>query len=327
MKDKLIVVTGAAGFIGAHLVHRLLEFGNKVRILVHSNAQRAKFKNDGIEIVIGDLLSKSSMAGLCTNADVVFHLGSTMAFNIPDSKLLDVNVGGTEKIIQLAKEEEVPRFILVSSGGIHNNKSGEPANEESEIRPENIYLDSKIRAEAIAKGLYKSDPGPLTIIRPSLVYEPGDWRRLKLYRAIARGYFIMIGSGTTLIQPVYCDDLVDGLILAAGDKGRGETFLLGGPLPITMNDFANAIADAAGKSVFPLKIPAGPVRIAAVMCELMCKMLGVTPPLSPRRLSFFLKHRTYDISKARNLLGYEPLISVDEGVRRALLWYKKQDWL
>jgi len=243
MKSRCAVVTGASGFIGAHLVRRLLDLGTRVRVLVRSDAQRAQFQTDAIDVVVGDLRDKSSLAGLCNGADVVFHLGSTMAFNLADADVCDINVGGTQRLIQLAIAEQVPRFVLVSSGGVHHNPFGEALDEESQVQPENIYLDSKLQAEAIARELYRSNPGCLTIVRPSLVYGPGDWRRLKLFRAVVRGYFMMIGPGTTFVHPVYCEDFVDGLLLAGGDRGRGETFLLGGPQPLSLQAFVNTIAD------------------------------------------------------------------------------------
>jgi len=327
MKSRCAVVTGASGFIGAHLVRRLLDLGTRVRVLVRSDAQRAQFQTDAIDVVVGDLRDKSSLARLCNGADVVFHLGSTMAFNLTDADVCDINVGGTQRLIQLAIAEQVPRFVLVSSGGVHHNPFGEALDEESQVQPENIYLDSKLQAEAIARELYRSNPGCLTIVRPSLVYGPGDWRRLKLFRAVVRGYFMMIGPGTTFVHPVYCEDLVDGLLLAGGDRGRGETFLLGGPQPLSLQAFVNTIADVAGKALLPLKIPAWPVRLVAIVCESACRPFGLSPFLSPRRLSFFLKHRRYDIGKARTILGYDPPTSVTDGVGRTLSWYKEQGWL
>ncbi|MFN8179065.1 MAG: NAD-dependent epimerase/dehydratase family protein [bacterium] len=327
MTSRCAVVTGASGFLGAHVVRRLLDLGRSVRVLVRSDAQRAKLPTGAIDVVVGDLRDESSMAGLCRDADVVFHLGTTMAFGLTDSDLRDVNVGGTERVIQLAIADQVPRFVLVSSGGVHHNPFGEPLDEASTCAPENVYLESKLEAEAIARRLYRSDPGRLTIVRPSLVYGPGDWRRVKLWRAVARGYFVMVGPGTTFIHPVYCEDLVDGLLLAAGDRGRGETFLLGGPQALTLRAFVNEIAHAAGRSLLPLRIPARPVQLAAALCESVCRPFGLSPPLSARRLSFFLKHRRYDIRKARAMLGYDPPTGVADGVRRTLSWYRERGWL
>jgi len=322
-----VVITGATGFIGSHLVRRYQELGAKVRVLVRPNAHGALFLGDNIELVLGDLRNKASMVGLCKDADLVFHLGATQEFGLRDSEFLDINVGGTERLIQLARQDRVRRFLLVSSGGVHHNDSGEPVDEDSPVRSGNIYFESKIKAEAIARDLYRNDPGCLTIVRPSFVYGPGDHRRLKLYRAVVRGYFLMIGPGTRFLHPVYCEDLVDGLLLAATDPGRGETFLLGGPEVLSLEEFTSVIARAGGVPAPRWKVPVGPVRLAATLCEFLFRPFGGSPPLNHRRLGFFMNHRNYDVTKARMRLGYAPRISVEEGVRRTLEWYRREGWL
>ena len=328
MRDRgRVVITGATGFIGAHLVRRIQELGAKVRVLVRPNAHGTSFPMGKIEVAFGDLRDKASMVGLCRDADLVFHLGATQAFGLRDSEFLDINVTGTERLIQLARQEGVRRFILVSSGGVHHNDSGEPVHEESMVRSSNVYFESKIQAEAVARDLYRNDPGCLTIVRPSFVYGPGDHRRLKLYRAVVRGCFMMIGPGTRFIHPVYCEDLVEGLLLSGTDPGRGETFLLGGPEVLSLQEFTGVIARAAGVSPPRWKIPVGPVRLAATLCEFLFRPFGGAPPLNHRRLGFFLNHRNYDVTKARTLLGFEPRISVEDGVRRTLEWYKREGWI
>jgi nucleoside-diphosphate-sugar epimerase len=303
------------------------ELGAKVRVLARPNTHGTRLHRDKIEVIYGDLRDKVAMVGLCKDAELVFHLGATQEFGMRDSEFLDINVGGTERLIQLAMQDGVRRFILVSSGGVHHNDSGEPVDEESPVRSSNIYFESKIQAEAIAKELYRNDPGCLTIVRPSFVYGPGDHRRLKLYRAVIRGYFMMIGSGTRYIHPVYCEDLIEGLLLAGTDSGRGETFLLGGPEVLSLQEFTDVIARAAGVPPPRWKIPVGPVRLAATLCEFLSRHFGGAPPLNQRRMGFFLNHRNYDLSKARALLGYNPRISVEDGVRRTLAWYKREGWL
>jgi len=322
-----VVVTGGTGFIGIHLVRRIRELGATVRVLVRPNSRRAPFPMDKIEVVSGDLRDNASLAGLCEDADLVFHLGATQEFGLGDSEFLDINVGGTERLIRRARQEGVRRFILVSSGGVHQNDSGETVNEESTVRSSNIYFESKIQAEAAARDLYRDDPGRLTIVRPSFVYGPGDHRRLKLYRAVVRGYFLMIGPGTRYIHPVYCEDLVEGLLLAGTDPGRGETFLLGGQEVLSLEEFVGVIARVSGVPRPRWKIPVGPVLLAAALCEALFRPFGGAPPLNRRRMGFFLNHRNYDVTKARNLLGFEPRISVEEGVRRTLDWYRREGWM
>lgn len=328
MKEpERIVITGSTGFIGAHLVRRIQELGVKVRVLVRPSADVAHPRGKKVELFYGDLCDAASLNGLCKGVDQVFHLAGTQQFGLSECQFLDINVGGTQRLLQQAIHNGVRRVVLVSSGGIHHNDCGEPVHEGSPLRSRDIYHESKIKAEAIARDLFRTDPGCLTIVRPGAVYGPGDRRLLKLFRALIRGYFVMIGPGTTRVHPVYIDDLVDGLLRAGSESGRGETFLLSGPDFLSLREWVSVIARAAGVAPPRWVIPAKPVCIAATLCESFCRLFGVAPSLNHRRLGFFLNHRSYDLTKARALLGYQPCISVKEGAYRTLEWYKGQGWL
>jgi len=323
----LIVITGATGFVGTHLVHRMQKLGAEVRVLVRPGADLAPLRGERIEFFHGDLSDADSLKGLCKDVDQIFHLAATQQFGLNETRFLEINAGGTQRLLDQAIQYGVRRVVLVSSGGIHRNDCGEPVREESPLRETNIYFKSKIEAEAIARDLFRNDPGCLTIVRPGAVYGPGDFRLLKLFRAVTRGRFVMIGTGITRVHPVYIDDLIDGLLQAGSDLGRGETFLLSGPDILPLQEWVGVIARTAGKTPPRWTIPAGPVLMAATLCESLCRPFGIVPPLNRRRLGFFLNHRSYDLTKARELLGYVPRISVEEGTRRTLEWYKFHGWL
>lgn len=329
MKEmRRIVITGATGFIGAHLVHKMQEIGVRVRVLVRPSADVIHLRGEKIELFYGDLSDPASLDGLCKDTDYVFHLAATQQFGLSECQFLDINAGGTKRVLQQAIQNGVRRVVLVSSGGVHRNDCGEPVCEESPLRTtSNIYLESKIKAEAIAQNLFRNDPGRLTIVRPGAVYGPGDHRLLKMFRAVIRGYFVMIGPGTTRVHPVYVDDLVDGLLRASSELGRGETFLLSGPNVLSLREWIHVIARAAGIAPPRWTIPVRLACVAATLCESLCRLFGVAPPLNHRRLGFFINHRSYDLTKARTLLGYEPRISVEEGTYRTIEWYKVHGWL
>jgi nucleoside-diphosphate-sugar epimerase len=322
-----IVITGATGFVGTHLVHRMQKLGAEVRVLIRPGADLAHLRGERIEFFHGDLSDAGSLDGLCKDADQIFHLAATQQYGLSEDRFFDINVAGTQRLVDQAIRYGVPRVVLASSGGIHRNDNGEPVREESPLRETNIYFKSKIKAEAIARDLFRKDPGCLTIVRPGAVYGPGDRRLLKLFRAVARARFVMIGTGDTRVHPVYIDDLIDGLLEAGSDSGRGETFLLSGPDNIPLREWVGVMARTAGKTPPRWTIPAGPVFMAASLCEFLCRPIGIVPPLNRRRLGFFLNHRSYDLTKARKLLGYDPRISVEEGTRRTLEWYKGHGWL
>lgn len=329
MKEmRRIVITGATGFIGAHLVHKMQELGVRVRVLVRPSADVAHFCGENIELFYGDLRDAASLDGLCKDIDKIFHLAATQQFGLSKCQFLDINVGGTQRVLKQAIQNGVRRVVLVSSGGVHLNECGEPVCEESPIRTAgNIYLESKIKAEAIARNLFCNNPRRLTIVRPGAVYGPGDRRLLKMFRAVIGGYFVMIGPGTTRVHPVYIDDLVDGLLLASSDLGGGETFLLSGPNVLSLREWVHVIARAVDAAPPRWTISVRPVSIAATLCESLCSLFGVVPPLNHRRLGFFINHRSYDLTKAQTLLGYKPRISIEEGTYKTIEWYKVHGWL
>lgn len=328
MKEtQRVVITGATGFVGTRLVHKMQELGAKVRVLVRPSADVTHLRGEQIELFYGDLSDSASLDGLCKDTDRMFHLAATQQFRLSEREFLDINVGGTQRVLQQAIQDGVRRVVLVSSGGIHRNNCGEPVCEEAPVRASNIYLESKIKAEAIARNLFCNNPRRLTIVRPGAVYGPGDRRLLKMFRAVIGGYFVMIGPGTTRVHPVYIDDLVDGLLLASSDLGGGETFLLSGPNVLSLREWVHVIARAVDAAPPRWTISVRPVSIAATLCESLCSLFGVVPPLNHRRLGFFINHRSYDLTKAQTLLGYKPRISIEEGTYQTIEWYKVHGWL
>jgi nucleoside-diphosphate-sugar epimerase len=321
------LVTGATGFVGGHLAASLSRHGARVRALVRRGADLACLRSDGVELSHGDLRDGASLAGVCRGVERVFHVAATQRFELGRAELMDINVGGTERLCREALASDVPRFVLISSGGIHRNASGRPLAEDAPQHPANSYLESKIRAEAVARAMFQSNPGRLTIVRPGTVYGAGCRRLLKLFRAVVRRRFVMIGPGTRLIHPVHVDDLIDGLLKAGGSEGRGRTFLMSGPRALTLRAWVDTIARAAGVPPPRWRLPLGPFRLAAPLCEWVCRPLGIAPPLNRRRLGFFIDHRNYDLTRARRLLAYRPAVDPDEGARRSLDDYAARGWL
>jgi nucleoside-diphosphate-sugar epimerase len=162
----------------------------------------------------------------------------------------------------------------------------------------------------------------VSIVRPGAIYGEGDLRFLRLFRAIQQNRFAMIGSGRTRLHMVYVGDLVRGIMLVGSHPAaRGETFLLAGAEAPTLNEIADAVADAMGARRPMLHLPVAPIYAAAALCEAVCVRLGVEPPLHRRRIGFFTHHREFDIGKARRLLSYEPRVALSEGLRRTAAWY------
>ena len=123
----------------------------------------------------------------------------------------------------------------------------------------------------------------------------------------------------------YIDDLVQGFVLAGRrPEALGEVFTIAGEKYTTVRELVNLIADVLGKPHPKWCVPFYPVYVAAVLCDKICRFIGIAPPLYPRRVEFFYKDRAFSIDKAKRLLGYEPRVSLREGLARTAAWYREQ---
>jgi nucleoside-diphosphate-sugar epimerase len=180
---------------------------------------------------------------------------------------------------------------------------------------------TKLAAEAVVKSY--AARLETTIIRISETYGPGDGRLLKLFKAADRGLFVLIGAGANLRQPIHVTDLVRGLLCAAQHPAAiGQTFILAGPSAITTREMIANVAASLGRSGATLRIPMFPVLVAALLCELVCKPLRISPPLHRRRLDFFRKSLSFSIDKAKTMLDFEPTTPFSAGARDTAASYR-----
>jgi nucleoside-diphosphate-sugar epimerase len=138
----------------------------------------------------------------------------------------------------------------------------------------------------------------------------------------------MIGKGNVLYHLTFVEDLVQGIILAGENpEASGKIYTIGGNEYLPLTDLANMIAQILDKPISKIHVPLWPVYTAAFLCEMICRLLGIEPPLYRRRLDFFTKDRAFDISKAKKELGYNPKTPLKEGLERTAKWYKENGWL
>jgi nucleoside-diphosphate-sugar epimerase len=168
----------------------------------------------------------------------------------------------------------------------------------------------------------------VVIVRPIGIYGPGDTRFLKMFRGLARGRFPMLGRGRVFYHLTYIDDLVDGFRLCGEHPAAaGRTYILGGAAYTTLAELVALVAHEVGGRPPRLHLPIWPVWLAGALCEGVCVPLGIEPPLYRRRVDFYRKSRAFDISRARRELGYNPGVSLQEGIRRTADWYRAQGLL
>jgi nucleoside-diphosphate-sugar epimerase len=324
-----VALTGATGYTGGRLLAALRRRGNDVSALVRQGTPRDGPVEAGARIVIGDVSNREALRDLVDGADAVLHVAALYrTAGHSDRHYREVNVDGTEHLLEAALAAGVKRFVHTSTVGVHGHVEHPPADESSPIAPGDIYQATKAEAEALALRFGRERGLPVTVVRPGAIYGPGETRLLKLFRAIARGRYAIVGSGRTFYHPVYIDDLVAGFLLALDrPEAVGESFIVAGPRYVSQTDLAELIARHTDGRVFPLRIPATPIQWAGSLCEAICVPLGIEPPLHRRRVDFWTKSRAFSIEKARRMLGYAPAVDMEEGVARTAAWYRQAGWL
>lgn len=326
------LVTGATGFTGGHLADALVRRGWQVRALVRDEAKASALAARGIEPVAGSLGDPAQLPALeasMRGVDVVFHVAAVYRqAGVPKDEYRAVNAIAVRQVIEAAAEGGVRRVVHCSTVGVHGDVEHPPANEDAPLRPGDVYQDTKLEGETLAREAGARTGVDVVIVRPTGIYGPGDRRLLKLFRGVARGRFPMLGRGRIYYHLTYVDDLVDGIILCGTHPAAaGRTYILAGPEVTTLNDLVALVAAVAGVRAPWLHLPVWPFWIAGALCEMICVPFGVEPPIFRRRVDFYTKSRAFDVTRARTELGYAPTVGLREGIGRTLEWYRTHGWL
>ncbi len=326
--SRTVLVTGATGFVGGHLARRLQRRGDRVRVFVRPGTKAEALRKEQFEMALGELTDAQAVDRAIAGCDIVFHVAAQFRVEgVPEAEFFAVNRDGTRNIFEAARKHGARRVVHTSTVGVHGAITHPPTGEDAPLAPIDHYQRSKLEGEQLAHAYFR-DGQPGSVVRPTGIYGPGDTRFLKLYRAIARQRFVMIGPGTIFYHPTYIDDLIDGYELAATHPSAlGQAYIFAGPEYVTLSEYVNRIARALDVPTPHWRVPMAPVLGAAIACAAVSKILHVEPILYPRRLEFFRHHRAFDISKARRDLGYQPRIGLDEGIQRTIAWYRQEKLL
>jgi dihydroflavonol-4-reductase len=324
-----VALTGASGYTGGRLLGALLARGESVSALVRPGSARPDLASSSVRLVEGDLADAGALARLVDGSEAVVHVAAVYrTAGHPDDYYRDVNVGGTERLLLAAAGAGVRRFVHTSTVGVHGHVENPPADETAPFLPGDIYQETKAEAERLALSYHRERGVPVAVVRPGAIYGPGETRLRKLFRAIARGRYAVVGSGRPFYHPVYIDDLVQGFLLALDrPEAVGEAFIVAGPRYVSQSELAALVARATGGRVLPFRVPAWPLQWAGDVCEALCVPLGIEPPLHRRRVDFWTKSRAFSIEKARRRLGYEPKVDLEEGFARTAASYREAGWL
>jgi len=324
-----ILVTGGSGFAGSQLARSLAARRYHVRVLARVPEKAKDLRSAGIEVCQGDLHDRASLERACGGVRLVYNLaGCTREREGDIGEVRAVNAEAVGLLIESAASAGVRRVVQCSTTRVHGSLETLPAGEEAPLRPRDVFGAAKLEGERIARETAARAGIELVVVRPSLVYGPGDRGLAKLFRAIARRRFILPGKGQPFVHLTYVDDLAEGLRLC-GETSRaaGRTYILAGGEATRVGDLVRLISREAGVKPWPVRLPVWFAYAVGAMCEGLCAPLGIRPPLERRSLDLFTINEAFDISRARAELGYAPRVDLREGVRRCLEWYRGQNWL
>jgi len=339
--ESTALVTGAAGFIGSHLVDALSADGIPVRSFVQPDSDLSGLAQSRSEIVTGDIRDPASLHKAMQGGGTVYHLAaiSRHDVNVPESEYYAVNVQGTRNVLDAARAAGVRRVVFTATiEAVGTSKDGSPLTEETPQSPRNIYGQTKLDAENLVR-VYHAEKGvDAVVVRPPMTYGPREPIRCqRLFRIIQRGFYPLIGHGQALTEFCYVKNQVHGLRLAAERGQPGEVYFISDDESYTIEGIVRAIADEMGVRVFTPHLPIRLALAVGLCFELLGKVLRFypfvipqtgRPPFSRKTVEWTSESRLYcDISKARRQLGYSAPYSLKQGIRETVDWYRTHGFL
>ena len=316
-----VLITGAGGFIGSHLVDSQLEQGHQVRAVdLHLDLLRHQTAHPRLQAICGDITDKDVLPRLVEGVDKVYHLASAhLDVSLSDEQYRNVNVDATLSLLDSAEQAGVKRFIHCSSVGVIGDVEHPPADETTECHPVNIYERTKLEGERVVLDFARRTGFPVLVVRPAWVYGPRCPRTAKLFRMISKGRFPIFGHGRNMRHPVYITDAIRGLELCAETPDvEGEVFIIAGEAPIESRELVGLISRQLNAPVQRIHLPIFLGKAMGIAFELAFKLLRRQPPFSRRSMDFFLKHNAYSIAKAQSKLNYQPQVELLTGIRRTI---------
>ncbi|MBM3156927.1 MAG: NAD-dependent epimerase/dehydratase family protein [Chloroflexi bacterium] len=329
------LVTGATGFIGSHIVERLIERGHEVRALARKSSDISHLKTTNARIFFGDVEDYDSLLPAVKGVDIVYHAAARVMPGWGAWKWFEASIiKGTDNMLKASAEAGVPRFLHLSTGTVHGRlcEGDMPLSESMPcgvvFSPDSYYDYAKVEADKIAFDYHKKGKIQVSMIRIGVTYGPRD-RLLadRVYRQMLSPIVVWPGQSDPKYSIVYVTDAADLAILAAtSDRAQGEVYNVADSQPVRLHEFAAAILRAMGETKPQLTIP---YPVAYVSCALMetwsrLRRAKEMPYLTRSGLHFVNKGIYLDGTKARVELGWQPKVSLEEGTRRYVQWRRKQ---
>ncbi len=317
----MILVTGGTGFIGSHLVERLLERKQPFRVLARrpGSARNAAASR-------GDLATGEGIADALNGVTTVIHLAGTTK-TLTAEGYRTGNVLATENLARaIAATGRAIRVVHVSSLAAAGPAPGDTAiPEDGEPRPVSLYGQSKLEGER----RMRAHVPDAVIVRPPVVYGPRDTDVFQILKSASQGFVLRIAGGERWFSAIYVSDLVDGILLAAmSPSGGGKTYYLAHPKPVSFTEMIAAIAQVMGRTPRIITIPSAAAAAAGVCSETWARLIRKPGILSRDKVREMVCERwVCQTDAVKRELGFEAPTDFREGIEKSIAWYRTAGWL
>lgn len=290
-----ILITGATGRIGRHLVNALLKTGESVRVLVRE--KMTEFEN--VEIVYGDLIDKESLRKAVDGVDIVYHLAASVDYSAPQDLMYRTNVIGTKNLLEVFKGS---KFIYLSTTGVLGKQLKQPADEKTPYSPSNFYGKTKMEAEKFVK-----ENNGIIVRSPDVLMPRFTEGYDTVFSKLMKGKMPIIGDGKNFIDYIYITDLIQALLLAKERGRNGEVYLVSGKGVKTQKECLEIAAKYLNAEP--------PKKHVSVFSARLFSRIKRSKDFIPEYVERIVRNRTYDITKAKNELGFDPKIDLDTAIK------------
>ena len=320
-----VLITGATGLLGGHLIRELRERGEAIRALVLPVENTDRLVEQGVEVVRGDVTDASTLGSAVKEIELIFHLAGMMGVWRPLAEYRLVNVTGSENLYKAAQKAGVRRFVHTSSHTVYGLGYGRFLTEKDALRPDpDPYSLTKAEGDRLMRRLMLSSQVETVILRPGTFFGPGDRLHFgRMAQKVKDGKGLILGRGDNALPFCYVTDIVQGFLLAAyHEHAPGNVYNITNDRPLTQVEMFNAIADAVGGVRPRLHLPYLPIYYGSLVAERVVAPLTRTKPVVTQLgAMMFGSDNRHSVEKARRELGYEPKVDLRTGIQLAAEWF------
>jgi len=318
LKGKKVLVSGAGGFVGSHLVEALVKLGARVRALAHYNSRNdwgmlecldKKILKE-VEVVTGDLRDGDGLRWMVKDREVVFHLAALIGIPysyVNPKDVIETNISGSTNLLLASLDANIEKYVHTSTSEVYGTAKYVPMDEKHPLNPQSPYAASKASADQITLSFYRSFSLPVGIVRPFNIYGPRQSARAVIPNMIIQGLqgkSIKLGSLFPTRDLTYVEDAVKGFIqFAQSEKTVGEVVNLGTGKEVSISDLKSLIVRKLGKS---LRVESEKKRIRPEKSE--------------------VERLVANISRAKKLIHWTPKVSLEKGIEKTIKWMKENFW-